>query len=277
MIDIDPSRSQHPFDGAPTRDAATVVLLRRAGAGFEVLLVERRRSVKFMGGACVFPGGKLDDADLTAARSSIEPTALTRVATSLGETEERARGLLYAAARETFEEAGVVLGASLALDRSAERSDRGSIDDWLARHGGTLALDRLVPLARWVTPTVEARRFDARFFAAEVRSDLEVGSDEGETVTARWFVPSTALEDHLAGRIDLPPPTLRTVEILAACSSIDEALAPTSRVPLVRPVFRDLEGQWILALPGDPEHPETAPVLPFATRFVHRDGRWFSG
>jgi 8-oxo-dGTP pyrophosphatase MutT (NUDIX family) len=48
---------------APARPAASLILLRDTPAGPEVLLVERNRAQRFMGGAWVFPGGAVHDDD----------------------------------------------------------------------------------------------------------------------------------------------------------------------------------------------------------------------
>jgi 8-oxo-dGTP pyrophosphatase MutT (NUDIX family) len=275
MLDIDPLR-----DGVTPAPAATVVLVRDSAAGPEVLLVQRHRATAFMGGAYVFPGGRVDPADSDRA-------LLDHVA-GLGEAERRlgepglgtvADALFVAAIRETLEEAGVLLGgprAAAAPMRAALGA--ASFLEATQRHGASLDASRLVPLSRWVTPAVEKKRFDARFFVARVSEGEIASHDAHETVASRWFRPSDAVAQHLAGAIDLPPPTLRTLEGFSEAPDADTILAAArSRTPpLVRPVFRDLAGQWILALPGDPEHPERAAVLEGTTRFVCRDARWYS-
>ena len=100
-----------PFDrDAPAitpRDAATVILLRDGPTGLELFFVKRHADVRFMGGAYVFPGGKLDEADLDP-RVPADLDAAS-AATRLGESDApRARGLYVAAARECLEEAGVL-------------------------------------------------------------------------------------------------------------------------------------------------------------------------
>lgn len=281
MLDIDPLR-----DGPPPRPAATVILVRDGSAGLEVFLVRRTKGQAFMGGAYVFPGGKLDAADS-------EPSLLSRVrgldaeaaAQALGEELDptSALALHVAALRETFEESGVLFSdADRALDLAAARARLAETKSFAAlatELGLTLRLDRLVPFARWVTPAVEQRRFDARFFVAIAPEGSDARHDEQETIAGVWKTPREAIEAHLAAQIDLPPPTLRTLEELAPITRSEEAIARarSRRPPLVRPVFRDLGGSWVLALPGDPEHPEREPVLPGPTRFTLRDGRFVSG
>lgn len=283
MLDIDPLR-----DGPPPRPAATVVLLRDAAPGLEVFLVRRTQGATFMGGAYVFPGGKLDAADadpaLLACVRGLDADAAQR---ALAEDEldaATALALYVAALRETFEESGALFASSSrALDLCAARARLAGGTSFAA-----LALElelaleaaSLVPFARWVTPAVEARRFDARFFVAVVPPGIDPRHDDAETITSAWKTPADAIDAHRAGAIDLPPPTLRTLEELRTFARAEDVLAAARarRPPLVRPVFRELgDGTWVLALPGDPEHPEPVAVLPGPTRFTLRDGRFVSG
>ncbi|MFO0683532.1 MAG: NUDIX hydrolase [Sandaracinus sp.] len=279
MLDIDPLR-----DGVTPAAAATVIVVRDAAEGPEVLLVQRHRATAFMGGAFVFPGGRVEAGDA-------EPALCDRVAgldiasaeARLGEPGlgEAARAIWVAAIRETLEEAGVLLAEEGRGRASAARAALAA-----GRGFGEIATEadlrfdgaRLVPLSRWVTPAVERKRFDARFFVTKVDAGEIASHDAHETVASRWMRPADAVASHLSAEIDLPPPTLRTLELLAPVGSADAIVeaARAARPPLVRPVFRDLAGQWILALPGDAEHPEKTPVLEGTTRFVCRDARWYS-
>src|SRR5262245_45709595 len=104
------------------RPAATVVLVRDAADGPEVLMVQRNLNSVFVPGAYVFPGGALDEGDHAAELQALcdgpDDAAASRV---LGMARG---GLAYwiAAIRELFEEAGVLMArapgaAMLALDR----------------------------------------------------------------------------------------------------------------------------------------------------------------
>ena len=281
-LDIDPRR-----DGPPPRPAATVVLLRDVGSAFEVFLVRRTPGAAFMAGAHVFPGGKLDDSDASPELlEHVDGLTLASAATHLGGDLDPAvaMALHVAAIRETFEESGVLLGAtgpgvSLPALRRALLSGTPFL---LAMRDARAVLDAaaLVPYARWITPAVEKRRFDARFFLARAPDGMVASHDAGETVAGAWVTPRHAVAAHLDGRLELPPPTLRTLEALSAFRSVDEACDDARRrpPPVIRPVFKDLEGRWVLALPGDPEHPERAQIIAGPTRFTRRpDGRFVSG
>ena len=285
MLDIDPLR-----DGPTPLPASTVILLRDGDPGLEVLLVQRHKATAFMGGAYVFPGGKLDPLDASdAVRSHLRSADDDAMLAALGPTETidatTARALFVAAARETFEESGVLLGttprnaAEIAVQRA--RLNAGTpFSDVLSALEADLALERLVPLSRWVTPAVERKRFDARFFLCAVsRAHSDRASiEEHETIASRWLTPKDALALHHAATIDLPPPTLRTLELLDPHTTAEAAIeaARRSSPPLVRPAFHALDTGWLLALPGDPLHPESVAVLSGTTRFVCRDGRWYS-
>ncbi|MCB9601403.1 MAG: NUDIX hydrolase [Sandaracinus sp.] len=266
---------------AVPRDAATVLLLREPSTGPEVFLVKRHGGSGFMAGAHVFPGGIVDPEDAAASfREDLgDPKTLVD---ALGETDVVSSIALYVAAiRETFEEAGVLLAEHDPAKREAMRARHAESDDFegLVRDEGLrLRFDALVPQARWVTPTVEQRRYDARFFLAAVPADQEARHDAKETTESRWMRPADAIDAEGRGEIRLPPPTIRTLEHLATFDRVDAILADarSRRPPYVAPVFHDRGGTWILALPGDPLHPESTPAFAGTTRYVLEGGRWWA-
>jgi 8-oxo-dGTP pyrophosphatase MutT (NUDIX family) len=281
MLKIEPGR-----EPAVPRHAATVVLLRDTSDGFEVFMVRRHQKSGFMGGAFVFPGGKLDDADRDPrVLARLEGRTLAEAAEALGEPDDdaRAAALFVAAIRETFEEAGVLLARTREdADLAAARADLQAgapLADVLEQVDAGLWLDRLVPWTRWVTPAVEPRRYDARFFLAIAPRGQRAAHDERETTAAAWLTPRDALERGRRGEIQLPPPTLRTLEMLAAFERTRDVVADAASrpPPLIDPVFRDEDGRWVLALPGDVGHPDAEARVPGPTRFVLADGRWWSG
>jgi 8-oxo-dGTP pyrophosphatase MutT (NUDIX family) len=189
-------------------------------------------------------------------------------------------GLLVAAVRETFEEAGVLLASTTAgIDLAATREQL---------HGGApfseLARDidmkihsmALTPYARWITPKMETRRFDTRFYIAVLPDDQIASHDGTETTSATWLRPASAIEDMHAGCIRLAPPTVRTLQWLAQFDDTKSVIADalSRKPPLIRPRVVTGDESWFLALPGDPEHPESEPALPGATRMVLDNGAW---
>jgi len=275
-------------DLTPIRPAATVVVLRPvvAGPGVEVLMVRRNRSIAFMGGAYVFPGGRLDAGDAVAtpaARAGVD--GLEAVARCRDLTRDDEAAYRVAAIRELLEEAGLLLarrrgvlvdGAEAARLRALAPGGAGFVP-LVAAQGLQLALDAVMPFAHWVTPPVEIRRFDTRFLLARLPPGQEASHDEGETTALEWMRPDDAVARAIAGDILLPPPTWTTLRRLARFASVDEAWAWAATTPIVRiePGFSRDGDATTLMLPGDPTYPLPPGLEPIAeTRFALVDGAW---
>ena len=179
------------------RAAATVVLLRPGRAGLEVLLTERPSSMAFAGGMHVFPGGRVDRADADPELTSRSVLSARQAASALGGDLDADAALAahVAAIRELFEEAGVLLADGgrdlnvvpppyLSQARSALVGGELSFASICSELGLRLRTDWLAPLSRWVTPPSLPRRFDARFFAAELPARARV-SFEGDPIAGR--------------------------------------------------------------------------------------------
>lgn len=233
---------------APTRDAATVALLRDAPEGLEVYLLRRVRAMAFAGGMHVFPGGSVDPADAAEDAAGLgwagpPPSAWAQ---DFGCDEPLARALVCAAVRETFEESGVLLagaapGEVLAdvstdeweAERAALEAREQSLSELLARRQLVLRADLLRPLAHWITPEAESRRFDTRFFAARMPAG-QVCREVGTEADARsWVRPADALEQGLT----LMAPTLAVLRELAGYPDVAAALAAPRRIRPVQPHF----------------------------------------
>ena len=236
----------------PIRPAATVLALRPAFRGFEVLMVRRVRSAVFMGDARVFPGGALEDADHS-------PLA-ARAVRWHGDPEElpwRA-----AALRELVEEAGVALTdpPGVPVTGRGEGLYRA-----LVEAGAVLDADRLSYFSNWVTPRFRGlpRRFDTRFYVVVVPAETAAGADRTEVTEASWVTPGEALERAAAGEWKVEFPTRCHLEALAGCGSAEEvpALAPLpGEVVAVRPrVVFDDDGAFRILLSGDPGYDEALP------------------
>jgi 8-oxo-dGTP pyrophosphatase MutT (NUDIX family) len=228
---------------AVPRDAATVILLREAraegaeaeaGAGVEAFLLRRTAELEFAPGAYVFPGGSVDACDTDPGVGWAGPGPAD-FAALLDVPPDRARGLVCAAVRETFEESGVLLAGpsqdeligdstTLAADRHALLAGSTSLAEVLGRRGLILRTDLLIPWARWITPEVSPRRFDTWFFAAALPPGQTATAapegfgdhaDPGESESGTWLRPAAALEAARGGRITLLPPTAVTLGELA--------------------------------------------------------------
>lgn len=190
--------------------AASVILLR--DDPFEVLMMRRHAGASFMPNAWVFPGGIAEELDREVG------------------------GLKITAARETFEETGVWLGAPLsgADDTRQRLLTRGlSIRDILAV--APLDLDRLVPTSRWITPVGVPKRFDTYFFLAKVPRDVVATAEQNEAVDVTWIHPADALNKHAAREMQMFFPTLRNLEALTGFESAD-ALIDSRRGATIEPV-----------------------------------------
>lgn len=246
---------------APARDAATVVLLRDRKAGLEVYLVKRARTVDFMAGAHVFPGGRLDKADSAASACALLSAAAATLQARLGEPLPalQAAGLFVAAIRETFEEAGLLFGRIAAGWNAGDARAAVAGGAQFATLMESIDAAALVPWVRWVTPVVSPRRFDARFFLARAPAGQEPRVDGREATEGLWISPREAIERWLAGELLLPPATAKSLDALLACRTVEEALAAAARrrPPVMMPhVWNDRErGQAYISLPGDPRHP----------------------
>lgn len=209
---------------APTRAAATVLLLLRDSAqGLEVLMTRRAMSASFAPGAYVFPGGGIDAADALAHRQS------TRRASQSDLHLTQA----IAAIRESFEELGVLL-ARHADGRYASTADIAALDrktplaaqcqNFADGRGLTLAGDQVFVLAHWVTDRDLPRRFDVPFLVARMPEGQSPVADEAEQFDPVWVRPTEALTRHQAGDFFMIFPTLRTLERLQHYRCVDAVL-----------------------------------------------------
>lgn len=231
------------------RDAATVLVVRDADAGRpEVLMLRRTAKASFAAGAMVFPGGAVDPDDRAIAASDrvvgrdLDPVELS---------------FWVAALRETFEEAGLLVGHSgvdsetLGSLREALLSGRTSFAACLQAADATLDCSRIPYLARWVTPKGETRRFDTRFFMVAAPEGQVAAHDTNETTATEWVTPGAALERARAGELFMLPPTIANLTWLAGHDTTEVALAAglAKLVEVERPevVLRD-DGALVLRL-----------------------------
>jgi 8-oxo-dGTP pyrophosphatase MutT (NUDIX family) len=244
------------IESAPI-DSASVVLLRQAdaGAGFEVLLMRRHHNSAVLGGAYVFPGGKLDEGDCASDVLHSQGLNAAQCQALLGEAAtapERAAGLFMAAARELQEEAGVILPD---LQR------------------------QLTPWSRWITPkmaSVSSKRFDTRFFLAVMPEKQLAVHDNHETTDSCWLSPREALQQFWQLKIDLAPPQIMGLVHLARHPQIADVLqeAKTRGPVLVQPEPFDEAGTRTICYPGDARHSVKDRALPGPTRLSFKPPRF---
>lgn len=282
--DIDPT-------AVKVRDAATIMLVRDGEAGMEVFMLRRNLNSDFVGGAYVFPGGAVDEADRHADLEAV----------CVGRSDDQASvllgvdsgGLAYwvAAIRESFEEAGVLLAygpgdeiVSLANEEVAERYrlHRTAVDSGERRlielceiEDLRLAVDQIHYFGHWITPLGAPRRYDTRFFVAAAPPEQVPLHDDRETIANLWVRPADALARHERGELDLILPTMKNLEAIGRFDrSVDllAAAAAVAEVPTVLPRLVSGDRGVRILLPGDPgydaaiEAPPGVGSLPLAGR-----------
>ena len=252
-------RANQVVDAAPTRDAATVVVVRDGAEGIEAYLLRRQSSMAFAPGMYVFPGGGVDEADRDADISWVGPPA-SEWAARFGCSEDIARGLVCAAVRETFEESGVLLAGpdehSIVADTSAASFQEARLaleahdltfGAYLADAGLVLRTDLLGAWAHWITPRFEPRRYDTRFFVAVLPEGQSVGELAREADRAHWTPLSDVLASVDAGTSAMLPPTHVTCRELAGLAASDVLGAAALRnIRTIEPRLVEHDGELFL-------------------------------
>jgi 8-oxo-dGTP pyrophosphatase MutT (NUDIX family) len=270
----------------PPAPSATVMVVRDGPVGLEVLLLRRHGNSGVLGGVHVFPGGKLDAADLQVnfAALDLPAHALLQALGEPGLSLSTAVGLHVAALRETFEECGLLLGPQSAAPdvvqqvRARARAGLGFVAA-LQQLGLPLAVSSLVPWSRWITPRVPSvthKRFDTRFFVAVAPHGQTTEHCTFETSEAVWLAPRTGLQRYWAGEIDLAPPQIMTLSQLCRSGCVAQVLAAArSRPPaLIAPEPFDVNGARVICYPGDPSHSCADRAWSGPTRLMYRNQRF---
>lgn len=249
-----------PKPAANPRPAATVVILRDSADGVEVFMVVRHHEIDFASGALVFPGGKVDaqDSDPRWAKLASAPA------------DGPAPAYWVAAARETFEEAGLLLArnperagrlvlperAHALVERYRKPLDAGELSfcDMIERENLVLATDLMVHFAHWITPAGSPKRFDTQFFLVAAPMDQLGAHDGSESVEGIWIRPQQAIDEAAAGRRTLVNATRMNLQKIGRSPSVEAAVqaARASRVVTVEPQVRNLpDGSRIVRIPEE--------------------------
>lgn len=252
-------------DAPPATPAATTVIFRRdpAGGAAQLLMVERSATMSFAGGAAVFPGGRLDEADHDLAAA---------LATGLEAMDAASR---VAAIRETLEETGLAIGlaetvsGSEAADARAMLLEEGALAPVLDRFGWALELQRLVPWARWLPKHRNLKIFDTRFYLADLGTgDVEIEVDATENRHLFWASAAEALRLADAGSIEVIFPTRRNLERLAQFDDFAGARAHAEATPIVTvtPFIEERAGVPWLLIPKEAGYPNDGEPISLARR-----------
>src|ERR1700680_2057037 len=244
----------------PARPAATVMLvreLRENPAGIAVFLMRRHAAMEFAAGTMVFPGGGVDDRDRNADIAWAGPPPQWW-AQRFGIEPDLAEALVCAAARETFEESGVLFAgpagdpdeivgdASVYGDARQALAERSlSFADFLRRENLVLRSDLLRPWANWVTPEAErTRRYDTYLFVGALPEGQRADGENTESDLAGWTTPRAAIDEFEAGRLFLLPPTWTQLDSLAG-RTVAEVLAVERQIVTVQPHLEIQGDNWI--------------------------------
>lgn len=218
---VRPALQLHPRYTAPTaRPAATLLLLRDAPGGAEVLMTRRSLAANYLPGAFVFPGGRVDDSDHEAHDlASARP----------GQTAEPLT-LALAALRESFEELGILLalhGDGTPLDACdlAQLDRTRPLYPQVRALGLRLATAEVRLLARWIADRSIPKRFDTTFLLARMPMGQQAVADDAEQFEPLWLRAADALKQHAADRLPMVFPTLCTLRWLAQFTNVNAVLA----------------------------------------------------
>lgn len=196
------------------RDAASLIVLRGKGSNLELLAGRRPKTVKFMPGVWVFPGGAIDPEDRKK----------WRVETGSEHLPPRLARSARAALRETWEEAGVLVGRPTGTPPlpAADLHRLSPIEAAYAERGVSAAIDTLTYIGRAITPTLVFRRYNTRFFLADGEAVFGEPTSSDELEDVGW---------HPIGRKELVPFRDVTQFMLARAVAVRNGTAPPE-VPL---------------------------------------------
>lgn len=247
----------------PAKPSATVMLLRPGPAGHEVFVLRRAATMSFAADMLAFPGGGVDarDADPGVPWAGPSPQEW---AARLRTPVDRARELVIAAAREVFEECGVLLAGPDAATVVADLTDpvwdrereallarEQAFGELLMRRELVLRSDLLGLRGHWITPECEPRRYDTRFFVARLPDGQVADDRSSEAAVVLWADPRDLLAQREAGQHLMLPPTQVALEQLAAAEDIDAALTASAEVWPVMPWPVEHDGELWMRTPID--------------------------
>ena len=267
----------------PIRPAATVIMLRDGVDGLEVFLIKRHGLSDVLGGAYVFPGGKVDPADARLDMAGHLDQPLDTLHAALNEPDIdalTAAGLYVAAVREVFEESGILFAQGATHEHATRATallrDGQTFDAVLAQMQLRLQTRSLAPWSRWITPimpSVMSKRFDTRFFVAAAPAGQIALHDNHEATASVWLKPRTALEQHRDGQIALAPPQIMTLAHLTRFGDVQHAMADARgrMPPVIQPEPYDHDGTRVICYPGDERHPVRERAMPGPTRLRYRN------
>ena len=250
----------------PIKPAATVILMREAEeSGFEIFIVKRSSRSSF-GSLYVFPGGKLDPEDTERDLYAYCEGMNDEEASARLGIENDGLSFWIACIRECFEETGVLLTnpsdsliqeyEKLSSLRKQLNNKEISFKNICISESLRLGTNNIVPCAHWITPAIEPKRFDTRFFLAKVNAKQLASHDGFELTESFWIKPKDALVKLKEGKMNMILPTISNIEQLAEFSSAFEAFnyfkgLGNNAIKSILPKFVKQDGKWVGFLPGE--------------------------
>lgn len=255
------------------KPAATVIILSQENNP-QIYLVKQKHEHKLFGQIHVFPGGKVEEADIYAAQRAIHYVQQASFGFLIEELPYQSLGFVFAAIRETAEETGLLfardqgsgelVSADLAQSICSELQKGQDFYALLSNNKLRPAHELLSAYSWWITPEIETRRYDTRFFIARAPSGQLAQHNHAELSDSVWLTPEQALESFASDKIRLAPPTLSCIEQLALelfqKSAAIQAICPQAKL--------SPDGRVMLLLPGDELYEgSNEAILPHRTRF----------
>lgn len=256
------------------------MLVRDGPSGMEVFMLRRNLNSDFVGGAYVFPGGAVDDADRHVDLEAVSVGRTDCAASEVLGVDKGGLAYWVAAIRECFEEAGVLLAdrdgdvVSFADEAVAARfvEHRAAVDsgqlrlvDLCAAEGLQLDVGAIHYFSHWITPLGPPRRYDTRFFVAAAPPEQTPLHDDHETIANLWVRPADALARHQRGELDLIFPTIKNLEAIGRFDRSADLLAAAAAmggIPTICPRIVPGEHGVRILLPGDDGYDEAVPGAP---------------
>jgi 8-oxo-dGTP pyrophosphatase MutT (NUDIX family) len=225
--------------------AATVVLLRERSPGvesdddceFEVFMAKRHKNTKFMSEHHVFPGGALDDQDLTNESRERVIGIDENVIANLIEICEDPTNLWIIAIRELFEETGVLIATNKAGNSFGKieakpkkvkkyqkklQKKRKTMTYVLTKEDLYYAANYLKYFGRLITPEISPIRFDTQFFICKFPQKQNINLFSDELTESLWGSPKMLLELFKKRQIKLIFPQYSTLQRLQKFKTIEE-------------------------------------------------------
>ena len=236
--------------------AATVLLVRDNNKRIEVFMLKRASRTNF-GGTWVFPGGKLDVDDCRKDTADICFGLDDREASKKLDMKKGGIHYWIACIRECFEESGILLAYRKNGELLSDTSDEENkiikqyrqkllngehvFLDLMRELNAQLATDQLAYIAHWITPQIEKKRYNTRFFIA--KSPAQQADHDGyEGVDSKWVNPAKALEAMKQGKFPIIMPTIKSLELVATYKTTNELLEHNKKnnyknIPTTKPKF----------------------------------------